>query len=340
MRKPRIKSFNFIRTLCALGIIVYHFSCHLNSKDFLPLYSFENGLWGDVFVTVFFVVSGASLYYQYADNWNTNTVKSYLYKRWKSIFPMYYIAYLNFEIQKIISHKNPLFRGNPLRYVFTLLGMDGYLTQVTTTYYTLGEWFTGAIIILYILFPIILWCILKNYKVTFLMVLFLYIIFLNTPILNPVVFWSITSCLVSFVCGMILMKYRKFLLNKWCFLGNLIVFIVLCFIELPLRSNVSTHVIGLCLFEILFFGGEYICKINFLDLVFTELSNISYAVFLLQHIAIGTVLAAWNPSNPLKIIILEFCTIIWILCQAKVLTLVTNAVVKKIEFIVLRKKQE
>jgi len=337
--KPIIKSFNFIKALCALGIVAYHFSCHLGSRAFLPFYEYANGLWGDLFVTVFFIVSGASLYYRYADDWGKGSLGVYFYKRWKSIFPMYYLAYLYFEIEHIIAFKSPFFRGNPVRYIFTLLGMDGYLSQNTLTYYIMGEWFTGAIVILYLLFPLLLWLFSKNDKIAFVVVVILYVIFLDKPIVNPESYWSITSCLISFVCGMMLMKYKDLFLKKWCAIVCVVGFVLLCFVKMPISSDISSHLIGLFLFGLLVFVGEALMKNKMVDKVFTELSSISYAIFLLQHLTILDVLGAWNPSNPLKIIVLLIGTIILVICQAKALTLVSNAVVKWLDRVVSKVKK-
>lgn len=88
MGKRKIE-IDFIRCVCAIGIIVYHFYCHSNCSEKI-FYSFANGLWGDVIVSVFFMISGAVLFL------NNSEVKDWLgfyKKRWKSIFPDFYIIY-------------------------------------------------------------------------------------------------------------------------------------------------------------------------------------------------------------------------------------------------------
>ena len=42
--KNRLYSFDFMRALCAFGIVVFHYSCQMDSKIFRPLYCFINGL--------------------------------------------------------------------------------------------------------------------------------------------------------------------------------------------------------------------------------------------------------------------------------------------------------
>ena len=39
------------------------------------------------------------------------------------------------------------------RVIFSVLGLDGYLAPVTVTFYKIGEWFLGVILILYLVFP-------------------------------------------------------------------------------------------------------------------------------------------------------------------------------------------
>lgn len=44
------------------------------------------------------------------------------------------------------------------RVIFSVLGLDGYLAPVTVTFYKIGEWFLGVILILYLVFPLLLRC--------------------------------------------------------------------------------------------------------------------------------------------------------------------------------------
>ena len=66
--REKLNSIYFIKAICALGIIIFHFSCHAEKSEFLPFYTFANGDWGAVFVAVFFMVSGGILYYNYSKN--------------------------------------------------------------------------------------------------------------------------------------------------------------------------------------------------------------------------------------------------------------------------------
>ena len=43
MKKNKLKSIYFIKSVCALGIIMFHFSCHTENSEFLPFHTFANG---------------------------------------------------------------------------------------------------------------------------------------------------------------------------------------------------------------------------------------------------------------------------------------------------------
>lgn len=107
--------FDFVRALCAIGIIVYHYCCHVPNRDFLPLYSYVNDGWGNLLVTMFFVISGALLYYNHGD---VGFNRTYFFKRWKAIFPCFYLAFVFFYIQNIIQIGKVLYLpgGMQIRY--------------------------------------------------------------------------------------------------------------------------------------------------------------------------------------------------------------------------------
>ena len=72
MRKERIDSFDFMRSVTAWIIVIYHFACICNTTpqyaDLPFLYQHANGVWGEnTSVNIFFMLSGASLFYNHAD---------------------------------------------------------------------------------------------------------------------------------------------------------------------------------------------------------------------------------------------------------------------------------
>lgn len=57
----RDRSYDFVRAICALGIVAFHFSSHLREGAFLPLLTHGTVVWGQTLVTVFFCMSGILL---------------------------------------------------------------------------------------------------------------------------------------------------------------------------------------------------------------------------------------------------------------------------------------
>lgn len=339
MKKEKINSINFIKAVSAIGIIAAHFSNYLLNKDFSLFLVFANGGWGSVFAQIFFMVSGAVLFYNYEDKLD---LKKYYKKRCKSIFPMFYIAYFLVEVSRMIKHKSLFYRGSLVPYIFTIFGMDGYLANRTTTYYILGEWFLGMIIVLYILFPLILHRFKKDDSTTMFAATILYVLCLEKPIINAVPIWSITSCLVSFVFGMFVIKNRKILINKFTAAVSLVAVLILMFLPLGRSADVCLRLMSAYLFLLLMFAGEWIMKSKVNNKIFGCLSKYSYAIFLLQHLIIVEILTRVNPFSPIKILAVLIIDILVTVVLAMLLTKFTAVIVKSIENCVkkLNKKQK
>ena len=326
MKKEKINSINFIKAICALGIISAHFSHYLINRNFLIFYSFANGGWGSVFAQIFFIVSGALLFYNYEDELK---IKTYYKKRWVSIFPTFYMAYILVFVTRII--KNKMIPHRKLfPYIFTILGMDGYLINNTTTYYILGEWFLGMIIILYLMFPFILKLFKKSDFNIMCCMIIMYILFLDKSIINPEPNWSITSCGLSFIFGMFIIKNRKVIINKVTVLISIIAVLLLVYLPINQSADVCLHLTSGYLFIVLMFVGEWIMKNKISNKIFGTLSKYSYAIFLLQHIIITAILSRYNPSQPFQIFGLLIFDILITFIMAIILTKITNITIKTI----------
>lgn len=308
-RKQHILGADFVRSISTLGIIAYHFSCTIleyKSGNTMILHHFANGSWGALFVTIFFILSGAMLYY---NNQNIVDLKKFYWKRWKGIFPMFYLSYLIMYIPNVIQNKSLFYMGNPPSFLLTILGMDGYFSyRVKPNYYILGEWFLGAIILLYILYPLFLKLMKKTVfcSVCFVM-LYIWQVLTSFFLIND--YYNLIYCGLSFWMGMLFMKnYRTIEENKkiLCAISFMLVF-VLIFIKLPVKSNFVIHIAGMGMFILLFFGGEIILKRNrSMNLIFSKISMISYAIFLIHHRILYKLLEPFSNMNSITTIVLLF----------------------------------
>ena len=189
--------------------------------DHIYLMMHANGTWGALFVSLFFMLSGAALYY----NWSSRMtafrgkggVLDFYFKRWLAIFPMFYIAWFIFYLVNAFSFGRLWNWGGPYRkLILTFFGVDGYFMYREMNYYTVGEWFLGAIIILYILYPLLQLGMNKAPLISTFIIVFLFglnVARRQIPFFAPYNEWVIISdniniitCLMSFWTGMLLVK--------------------------------------------------------------------------------------------------------------------------------------
>ena len=208
-KKKKIFYLDFIRVLSMFMIVTYHFYAHFpenNINGFNTIFS--NGKWGLIGVALFFMISGASLMYNYQDKLD---IKQYAQKRFLGIYPMFWIAYILVFIYLFYQTKANIWGLPAYNMIPTLFAMDGYLRPYIDTFYLIGEWFLGCIVLIYAVFPILRQCVKKYPKITFVI----------TTILNLIVLFFIKNAkmpinqnfivsLYSFLLGMYVIKIKEF----------------------------------------------------------------------------------------------------------------------------------
>ncbi len=327
-RKERISGCDFVRAVSALGIIIFHFSCHSNST-FRPLLFHKNGDYGIVFVTVFFLISGAMLYYNYMDG---ICLKDFYVKRFKSIYPMYYLAFLYYYIENVFQTSNWFYNGNPKSLLLTLVGLDGYFSYRINNYFLVGEWFVGAIIIIYLIFPLLLFLFNKSSKITTIITVVGYgiaLLLYHNGLLKIPYHQNIWVCLLSFEVGMLILKHRSILESKLVFIVAIACSIILAGVKVPvLTESMAGHLLGIALFFVLFHIGDKLMSVPALGSAISRFGKLSYPIFLIQHQVILKVLAFRNPVSPVYSMITLLLVIAMILVEAKILDLITTAILK------------
>jgi len=174
--------------------------------NFLLAYNgFDSGRVG---VCLFFMLSGSAMALNYGEA--PFRIGAFYKKRALRIYPTLYLSWLAFYVIKVWQKKAFFYNGSVLRMIWTVLGIDFYIGGVTPTYAIVGEWFTGTIIILYLLFPLVRFLYRKAYHATFtvLCLLFLLHVYVRPlPHINGVD--SIVTYLFYFYSGMVLIKERE-----------------------------------------------------------------------------------------------------------------------------------
>ena len=320
--QSKLQSIFFVRAVCSLGIIIFHYFCHSNG-NFKILFKTANATWGFMLTTCFFCISGNVLYYNYPKLYS---LKKFYYKRWRSIFPSFYICFIYFFLNNVFAYHKIFYNGHWSKLLITIIGLDGYLNYRLKTYFIIGEWFLGAIIIIYALYPLILWLMNKNIFIIYFIVFIFYFIMYKTNYFIIIQDINIISCINSFYFGMISIKFKNI------FFETKIILFISFFISIFLNIiKVSDFILvfqiqGYSLFIILMTLGKFIMtkiKTKF----FYQISKISYSIYLIHHRVIFAILGLNNPIEWYLHLILILCIIIFTIICSIIHFMVVNSVI-------------
>ena len=329
--RERDLSIDFMRAFCAVGIIAFHFFCHTEEHQTRLFYEFANGSFGNTIVNMFFLISGAMLYYNYP---GIKSLKSFYYKRFKSIYPMFYIAFLAAYFYYSIRVRDFFYGGNPAKLLLTLFGLDGYFLYLAPNYYQVGEWFLGAIVMLYAIYPVLLKVFNKSAVLATVIAFVLYGTAFLPGLFRVDIACNMFSCLISFELGMVLMRHRKlWKSNLVIFIVSLILSLGILFIKMEIiPRNIFNHLLAICLFFVFSYIGGLIMRNGVCLKVFSEISKLSFAIFLVQHIIINFMLGRYMPANDVLSVLWLTATAAVSVGVAKVLTVVNNVLLKSKAF--------
>ncbi len=280
-KKKKIFYLDFIRVISMFIIVTYHFYVHFVDYNINGFYTiFSNGKWGLIGVTLFFMISGASLMYNYKENID---LKKYFKKRFLGIYPMFWIAYTVLFLYLFYINKSDIWGIPPLNILISYLGMDGYLSVYVKTFYLIGEWFLGCIVLIYILFPLVRKLVNRYPKETLIMatiINYLILIFYTggkMPITK-----NLFVCLYSFILGMYIIEVKE--IKIWQAAIALVVSAI-CYIIQASNINMNvllSNLVGYSLFIVFAFIGQKITNVT-IQKIFVTISKYTYPIFLVHH---------------------------------------------------------
>lgn len=306
----RIVALDYIRVLAMIMIIVFHYnygwiSMEMSVEPILFL-NFANGNMGHIGVSLFFILSGASLMYVYG---NGLRLREYFYKRFLSIYPLYWIVYGAFFCWFYIIHRMP--RLYPIyRLSLSVIGMDGYLNYWIPSYYLVGEWFVGCIICIYLIFPLLCWGVIKRPIGTALLTVALYIPYIRYYPFQMDITRFFVSRIPEVLFGMYFIHYSNKVSNglqpnsdknrRVSYKVGLLAFIVFMiswFIPLNIPENYRIIWIGVSLFLFLYWVFQNVSWV-WLNRAVKEVSACSFSIFLVHHLLLGIM---QNPYQGMQI---------------------------------------
>ena len=279
----RIYAFDAIRVFATAGIVIYHLMLLWPDDRISAVPGMLPYNPGHVLVVLFFMLSGAVLYYRDPDLSKAGSLKQYFVRRWRRIFPRFYLCYLICFIIAAAEAGKLFFRGDPLKLIWTVLGLDGYVYYRFPNYYLIGEWFLGALIILYLVYPLLLSAIRKFDWIAIAVAAVLLAVSSRLGSFGMDPFRDPFCCMVSFLLGMWFMKHRLFEERK-LLIPSIAAAVLLFIIPMPhILRNITLHLFSASLFVILFNAGVPLTDRPGSRKLFSALSNASYTVFLVHH---------------------------------------------------------
>jgi len=318
-KKERLPGIVFARALCSIGIVIHHFFIHSQSPARI-LYTTANSLWGFIFVTCFFAISGAVLYY----NYRNPSLKIFFYRRWKSIFPPFYLVFLYFHIGDALKRKKFFYKGEPWKMLLTLTGMDGLFFYKYGGYYKVGEWFLGAIVILYLVYPLLQKVMDWNRFVLPVVLAIGTIWVQQSKFFEIEKTRNVITCITSFYFGMVAIKYKDFFLkDRIVGAVALIINLFLYFLKMPDLVCIQ-QAQGITLFIAAVQIGDYVMRLKVLEYIFAELSSLSFGVFLVHHETIYAFNVYTNPPYLTEAFFMLFLNLATSFIASKVLNLTVN----------------
>lgn len=297
---------DLIRLFACICVTVVHFNASVSGwnngvfvypNSIVPNYYLGGGIYlGDIGVSLFFMLSGASLMLTY----KKGNLWSYFKKRFLSIFPMLWLAYLVAFSYDFMYWKG--MTGQNIGYwIFSFLGLDGYLFShgfIPGDFYRLGEWFTGCILILYVIFPLLHFCVEKKPKLTLFCVLAAYLSY----IIGAKAFhWYISGWLFflripEMVMGMLFIKYDLRHKPKILFTITGVTAGLAIFLRGYIFSLTLCVAVCMLLFAVLTFLGEKIKNANIQGFL-SKAAGLTYPIFLVHHWLISHMVIGFDLAN-------------------------------------------
>lgn len=293
MKKERIFYLDFIRAIATFVIVLTHYNAVFiynvqNPKGIIVSTHISNIYIGSFGVSLFLIISGAAMMVSYGKR-DKIDLKTFYKKRFITIYPMFweaYIAAFALFAASLIYHKNSFPTIPKINLIFSLVGLDGYLSNFgVQTFYFVGEWFLGFILIIYIIFPAILWLMKKQPIVLGLISVAGFVlteIFLTGKDVTTALL--IPTRLPEIVFGMVFVTYLK----KVPWYAALVSFAVVVANQIIkpdysiVPEDVQVLYVGICSFLVLVYISKFFDR-AFFKKICSVVCKYSYPCFIVHH---------------------------------------------------------
>lgn len=333
MNYKKIASLDFVRAISVLFIIIFHYCAIIlfDQKIDINISRYVFPLFGALGVSFFIIISGGGIYNSIKKDFR---LMNFYKKRLLSIYPTYYVAYAITVLLLFVISGRVIFQGDISNLLWTLLGLDGFLSSRVNTYYLIGEWFLGFIIIMYFLFPIIRFFYIKNRYATFLAAIAISLLSVHyNSFLYEYVFlwnkrdiWNPLARLPEFILGMylfeIISENKRSAIKAITLIALFVISIYLIHDHRDMVINEFRNIPFFCsVLVLMVLTFEYLFKIIHFNHIISFLSKYSFLAFLYHHQVLSVINAKVN-LHAMDKTGLIFCGIIAI-CISFILAYIT-----------------
>ena len=344
MKSRRIIGYDVIRIFSAFIVVAYHFASTASARkgwaSFPYFYNYQEKSWGGTAVGLFFLLSGATIVMTHDFRLNRRNILQFYWTRAKKLYPMFWMAFSYIYLQNVIMNHSFFYFGRPWSLLLSIFGIDGYFNYLGRTYYLIGEWFLGAIILIYLLYPVILFCFHRMRYVTLaVLILLAYLNQLNVFNLKIPFQQNILTCCLLFYAGMLFEQIRlKITQYSWIFGPVSIAGMIYLLVQpTDIPIELGTLIMSFVMFVALFCIGSWLSLADPAQYAAVGLSGLTYPVFLLQHQIINWACKSFAEFSLTQV--QEF----WLLVMVFLLTLVYAWILKMISLklsgrLVIRKR--
>ena len=190
----------------------------------------------------------------------------------------------------------------------------------------MGEWFLGAIIILYGIFPVIIKIMEIRKNSDFVLLLCIFSLYIwqiwhdHIFIINS--YRNMISCLVSFYIGILISKYYQEIVyvqaNTFIVICEFFLYAIARVFIIPINRNILMHILGVIVFLILITIGRIIMSHkNVCSSLIKDIAKISFCIYIVHHrIAYFLVPKLAISMKPLETILIVISILCLTLCFA------------------------
>lgn len=293
MKRARLFWLDFIRAFATFMIVlthynavyVYNVSPPAPEKAVVSM-NIANIYIGGFGVSLFLIVSGASLMYTYEERCD---VLKFYKKRFLNIYPMFWMAFITVFLYNYYT-TGCIPQGVPERnIIFSILGFDTWLVNFgVPTFGLVAEWFLGLIILIYLVFPLLRLLMNRHPVILAAGAVIMYVIsirFLHSSV-------TLFARLPEFLFGMYFVKYIKKVNWKLALPAALVLILNTVFAP-SWNDLLQVTYVGICSFLVLVWLSGFI-KANWAKSVCAKISKYSYACFIIHHTVIYKIIARVN----------------------------------------------